>query len=596
MPMPVISFRTKLLAAMMLVVSGVSIVSALVTERKVQANSVRLFEEDAERQKKSFELLQKTRLENARQRCLTVANSVRLRSLFKARVNPAIEKNDQEDLADAAERLYQTGGDELRELIVTKGTLGHTNGEVAYRFLDPKGRPVMPPAARDPGLTNSSASRILHQQLAEAVRAIAPDVSQWVGLLPVEIHDGRQALLEVIITKIVDPISGDLLGALFVGFRMPFLPAPSAALMNGFWASGKLFSQSVQESVQPSIESGLSEALRKATRSRMNLTLNLLGVPHRLFYEAVSQPAGFPQAASVFIYSMADVLKMQRSMRQTILGLGLGGLLVALGISLVLSNDLTVPIRALATGTRQVQQGDFSVQVPVRTRDEIGQLTQSFNEMTHGLAEREKFRNVLNMVADKVVATEMMSGNVALGGETRDVAVLFCDIRGFTALTQNMDPREVIQMLNEHFTPLTQVVHANHGWVDKFVGDLIMGVFGAPKRYGNDAANAAKCAMEMSAIRRKLNQTSKYQIEVGIGVASGKALAGCMGSNDRLNYTVLGERVNLASRLCSKAGRMEVVIDQTTRTQLGDAAKVETLEPLQLKGFSDPVPAYRMIG
>src|SRR5258707_7226545 len=131
---------------------------------------------------------------------------------------------------------------------------------------------------------------------------------QGVAILPVEILDGRQALLEVIITKVVDPISGDLLGALFVGLRMPFLPAPSADLMNGFWANGKLFSQSVPESMQSSIESGLGDALRGMMGNRTNLTLNLQGVPYRLFYEEISQPAGFPPAASVFIDSMANTL------------------------------------------------------------------------------------------------------------------------------------------------------------------------------------------------------------------------------------------------------------------------------------------------
>ena len=104
----------------------------------------------------------------------------------------------------------------------------------------------------------------------------------------------------------------------------------------------------------------------------------------------------------------------------------------------------------------------------------------------------------------------------------------------------------------------------------------------------------ARHFVQMIATRRKLNETSQYQIEVGIGVASGIAVAGCMGSSHRLNYTVLGERVNLASRLCSKAGRMEIVIDQTTRTHLAALAQVEPLEPLVLKGFTDPVPAFKL--
>ena len=177
----------------------------------------------------------------------------------------------------------------------------------------------------------------------------------------------------------------------------------------------------------------------------------------------------------------------------------------------------------------------------------------------------------------------------------REISVLFCDIRGFTALTQNMDPAEVIRMLNEHFTPLTRVVYEHNGVVDKFVGDLIMAVFGAPKSYGNDALNAACCALEMIRERQELNGTSLYKIEMGIGVATGSAVAGCMGSQDRLNYTVLGKHVNLASRLCSKAGRMEVVIDKTTLHRLGESQRVEPLAELELKGFSERVPAYKLL-
>lgn len=180
--------------------------------------------------------------------------------------------------------------------------------------------------------------------------------------------------------------------------------------------------------------------------------------------------------------------------------------------------------------------------------------------------------------------------------ETCDISILFCDIRGFTALTQNMPPNEVIRMLNEHLTPLAHLVDEHNGFVDKFVGDLIMAVYGAPKSHGNDALNAARCALAMLRERAKLNETSHYQITMGIGVASGPAVAGCMGSPDRLNYTVLGTDVNLASRLCSKAGLMEVVIDESTLQRLGETCKVEPLAALELKGFSARVRAFKLLG
>ncbi len=181
-----------------------------------------------------------------------------------------------------------------------------------------------------------------------------------------------------------------------------------------------------------------------------------------------------------------------------------------------------------------------------------------------------------------------------LGGELREATVLFCDIRGFTTLTEGMDPAEVIELLNEHMTALTAVVHARHGVVDKFVGDALIALFGVPRSAGDDARNAVVAARQMIAERRRLNAEGHRRIEIGIGIASGTVVAGCMGSADRLNYTVLGERVNLASRLSGRAAGMEVLIDDQTRRRLAHGVVVEALPPLQLKGFSAPVAAYRL--
>lgn len=150
-------------------------------------------------------------------------------------------------------------------------------------------------------------------------------------------------------------------------------------------------------------------------------------------------------------------------------------------------------------------------------------------------------------------------------------------------------------MLNEHMTALTRVIKAHGGVVDKFIGDCVMAVFGAPLRGGDDAVAAAQCAVRMIAERERANRTSRHVLRVGIGLATGPVVAGCMGSADRLNYTVLGERVNLASRLCAQAGPMEIVIDTNTRARLPESAVTEALAPLQLKGFEAGVRAFRLV-
>jgi len=226
----------------------------------------------------------------------------------------------------------------------------------------------------------------------------------------------------------------------------------------------------------------------------------------------------------------------------------------------------------------------------------MGRLAASFNAMAEGLALKERYRSVLDVVADRRIADELVRGRLELGGEPREVTVVFCDIRGFTARTEGMPPGDVVQLLNEHMTALARVVHAHQGVVDKYMGDALMALFGAPRSTSADAANAVRAAWEMVQAREELNRRSGRPIQVGIGVATGLVVAGCMGSADRLSYTVVGERVTLAARLCAQAGPMEIVIDDATRRALGGEADADLLPPQSLKGFSAPVVAYRVRG
>jgi class 3 adenylate cyclase len=158
-----------------------------------------------------------------------------------------------------------------------------------------------------------------------------------------------------------------------------------------------------------------------------------------------------------------------------------------------------------------------------------------------------------------------------------------------------MPPVEVIEMLNEHMTALTRVVKEHNGVLDKFVGDLLMAIFGAPVRQPNYPLDAARCALALIKERARLNQSSRHKLQIGVGLATGNVVAGGMGSSDRFHYTVLGERVNLGSRLCSQASGGEVLIDQNTRDRLGYTALVEMAPALRLKGFSEPIQAYKLL-
>ncbi len=421
---------------------------------------------------------------------------------------------------------------------------------------------------------------------------------QHVGYLAPSNENSRMKLVEVVFTKVVDSFSGDTLGAIVLGF--PVLGDDEIELekrsriRSGMMVGGVFYSHTIEDEGSEKLVTVLQDRVGESKIMSGTVRSDFHREPFNVMYRRLNPGSHFPPAYQVSLYSLSRQHLAEVDLRWKIVTFGCAILLGGLILCILLSHGFSGPIRELAQATDEIRAGHFETRVDVRSRDEIGRLTESFNAMAGDLEKMEKYHDVLNMVADKEVAEQLMSGSVTLGGEMRDISVLFCDIRGFTALTQNMPPTEVIELMNEHMTALTRVVYEHDGVVDKFVGDLIMAVFGAPKSNGNDAYNAARCALRMIEERNILNETAHHQITVGIGVASGPAVAGCMGSEDRLNYTVLGERVNLAARLCSAAGIQEVVIDETTNERLGDLAGVEPLPPMQVKGFSNDVNAFKL--
>jgi class 3 adenylate cyclase len=461
-------------------------------------------------------------------------------------------------------------------------------------FLDAEGKVV--PIPEDSQVLTPDRRRF-DERLARFGPVVSKLESQQVGYLNL----GADRLTEVIVTPVRD--DGKIIGAMVYGIQ--FFDIASALtekvisdvsdIESGTWLEGQLYTRTIPTEVRDTLTRQLTEEIRLYPEPRDNFIINLHGIPHRVFYTALNEGSLLPVAYKIGLYSWESALKAQAELRTQILGFSGAALVGALIGSLLLAHGLSVPIRELVGGTEQIGKGNFAVQVPVRGRDDLGQLAHSFNEMAAGLALKDKYHSILHTIADKDVAQQLLEGKIALGGELREATVMFCDIRGFTALTQNMNPAEVIALLNEHMTALTRVVTENHGVVDKFIGDSIMAIFGAPKSYGDDTLNAVRCAQQMMAERAKLNGTSHYKIQIGIGLASGEVVAGNMGSADRSNYTVLGERVNLAARLCSVARRGEIVIGPTTREELGDRITVEEMDPLQLKGFSDSIRAFKLL-
>src|SRR5579862_239516 len=187
---------------------------------------------------------------------------------------------------------------------------------------------------------------------------------------------------------------------------------------------------------------------------------------------------------------------------------------------------------------------------------------------------------------------------VKLGGDKRPVAVLFSDIRGFTALSEKMDPDRMAKLLTEYFTEMVECVFRHGGTLDKFIGDAVMAQWGAPLGESDDADRSMEAALDMMDALDKLNERwrseSRPELQIGIGLNYGEAFAGNIGSERRLEYTVIGDTVNTASRLCSAAGPREILISDEFRRALTSPPPLVALPPIELKGKAQPVPVFRV--
>ena len=224
------------------------------------------------------------------------------------------------------------------------------------------------------------------------------------------------------------------------------------------------------------------------------------------------------------------------------------------------SRSVTSPITRLSAAAESVSKGQLDITLPVSSKDEIGILTRTFNEMTQGLVEKERVRNLLGKVVSPEIAKKLISEKIEVAGEQRNITVLFCDIQGFTSLSETKPPKEVLHSLNLFFSQVSQIIESNGGVIDKYIGDAVMAIFGAPQDDPNHAANAVRAGLEIcgqaGALTESLIAKSGVPCQFGVGIHSGPVVAGNIGSSSRFNYTVIGDTVNVASRLESFGGRI----------------------------------------
>jgi adenylate cyclase len=275
---------------------------------------------------------------------------------------------------------------------------------------------------------------------------------------------------------------------------------------------------------------------------------------------------------------------------------------VTLAGAIRIARRITRPVSLLAEAAREVARGNYDVRVGSSGRDEISELSRAFDAMTQGLAERDRVREVLGKVASSEVVEQFLEGQVELGGAEVDATVMFTDIRNFTGICETLTPQQSLVMLNTFLTTISEVVERNGGVVDKYLGDGVMAVFGAPVTRPDDIDRAIGAALE---IRRRVSDLGPAlsarglpHPQVGVGLNTSRLVAGNVGSPRRLNYTVLGDGVNLASRLEGLTKRYHVPIVVGERTRM--AAKLDVvfreLDKVRVKGKSVAERIFEPLG
>ena len=279
-------------------------------------------------------------------------------------------------------------------------------------------------------------------------------------------------------------------------------------------------------------------------------------------------------------------------------------MIVAVSIAVIAvlwySRRLVRPIRKLTDAARQIAGGHYKINIKAYAEDEIGVLTHSFNQMSKGLQERENLKDSFSRFVNKEIAEKSLHGKLKLGGERRQAALLFSDIRNFTNMSEKMRPEELVKFLNSYFSEMVGCIVKNKGSVDKFIGDAIMAHWGAVEAHKAPALAAVQSAIEM---RRALVDFNKKRarnkaIRFGVGINYGPVVAGQIGSQERLEYTVIGDTVNLASRLegLTKELKVDILISDSTFQSVRKSFRTEALGAIKVRGKEKAVKIHTVLG
>jgi len=315
------------------------------------------------------------------------------------------------------------------------------------------------------------------------------------------------------------------------------------------------------------------------------------------------RPSGFERISLIALFDYSSIAQELLRIRLFILVSLLVSIIVVYVLARIMARSLVEPVALLKSGVEEVERGNYLIQLTMPGRDELVGLADSFNNMAHGLDQRERMTRYLS----KSAVNAVVSGEDSfMGGKKVGATILFSDIRGFTTISEANSPETVVGLLNEYFAVMNQVVEGNGGDIDKFIGDAIMAQFissdNSLSENTRNAFAAVKCAVEMMRALQKFNEKREaeglFPIKIGVGINSGEVIAGNIGSPGRMDRTVIGDAVNVASRLegMSKLGRHTcIIISRATFDLVQNLVAVEKLSENSVKGKISEVEMFEVV-
>ena len=283
---------------------------------------------------------------------------------------------------------------------------------------------------------------------------------------------------------------------------------------------------------------------------------------------------------------------------------GIGALALGAGllVGALIAGGIAAPLQVMVAAMRRVLAGDYTQRLSLRRGDEIGFLAGAFNEMVGGLAERERIKDTFGRFVSPEVAAAVLGGELPLAGERREVTILFQDVRGFTTIAERTEPTVLVGLVNQLFTEMVGAVEAQGGIIRVFTGDGVMALFGAPIGHADDPQRAVRAALDMVARLPVLNQRLAAEgldtLRIGIGIHTGDVVAGCIGPDQRSEYSVVGDAPNQASRIegLTKEMHTPILVSAVTAARLGPSFQLGRRAVLPVKGKEFPVEVVEVLG